>query len=274
MLKNDEPATRYNSGDSVGKNEAIKREIEAGAEKELIATRANLEPKWVLSSTKDFEQVFADISLTGKERVLEIGAGTGWATSLFSERGCECVATDVIKANKLSVADYWYGKKKIYFDRVLTDMDAPCFKGSSFDIIFGVSTFMYSRDVCSVMRELYRVLKPGGMLLLIDEPVVPIYKRDKSKRCMGSGKACDIVQWNRYIKGAGFKIARRHIAHSVGLRFARPELILNRRKWYYYVAVMGNKLGIQNMLDLINHSATAYVLQTFGVAPLIVIAVK
>lgn len=221
-------------------------------EKSDIANRKHLNNNWVTSSTVGFNKVFSSLRLSGKEKVLELGAGTCWAINRFAQYGCECVAMDIIKHNKLGVGDYWFNTNNVYFERILADMNIQNFKDNTFDIVYSLATLMYSNNLLNVLYNINRVLKLGGILLLICEPTIPFRFNLKKCRKMGSGNAYTIFEWNRYVKKAGFKVVRRFIDEEMKNRLINPNNINNKNRWYYHVVKGLNPLLLRMNLDSIS----------------------
>jgi ubiquinone/menaquinone biosynthesis C-methylase UbiE len=108
----------------------------------------------------------------GRCRVLEIGAGRGWAARMLAQDGHEVVATDILDDARIGLgcaarlcqgAGYWFG-------RVTTPAEALSFKDCSFDIVFSFATLRHLVDLPRVLGEVERVLRPGGIFLGLDEP--------------------------------------------------------------------------------------------------------
>jgi SAM-dependent methyltransferase len=106
-------------------------------------------------------------SLRG-QRLLDLGAAwRGYALERALERGArEYVGVDVVIADPVEVLD---GSRR----GLLRAMDAEAldFPDASFDCILSVSTFEHFGDGARVLREMARVLAPGGSAFVSFEPV-------------------------------------------------------------------------------------------------------
>lgn len=144
--------------------------------------------------------------LTGKERILEIGACFSYASSKFAKKGSSVVAVDI--SNYLKVSGFFI--KSSYFDRVFSDMHDMPFADSSFDIVFGSAVFHHSTDLARLFREARRVLKPGGRLILINESARGVFEKvhpvfeEMSKRGF-SDTSYTMGEWKKGAIGGGFK---------------------------------------------------------------------
>lgn len=147
-----------------------------------------------------------DLRLTGKERILEIGACFSYASFKFAQKGCSVVALDI--SNYLKVSSLYV--EKAYFERLFSDMHHMPFTDNSFDIVFGSAVLHHSKDLKSVFSEIKRGLRPGGRLVLINEAgrgvwerIHPVYKKMEEK---GFGDtAYNLLEWKKGAQAAGFK---------------------------------------------------------------------
>ena len=146
------------------------------------------------------------MSLTGKENVLEIGACFSYASFKFAKKGCRVVALDIsnyLKASELFI-------RRSYFDRVFSDMHNTPFKDNSFDIVFGSAVLHHSKDLKMAFREIYRILKPGGRLFLINESARGIFEKihpsfeEMSKKGF-SDTSYTIAEWKKGASMGGFR---------------------------------------------------------------------
>ncbi len=116
--------------------------------------------------------------------VLDVGANTCWASNIFAKRGLNVVALDIASTEMqgLATADWWFEESGVYFERMLSSMFSPALASDSFDYVFCCEV-LHHNDPTTLRRtfqELHRVLKPGGKLLVINEPLkfVTNLKRD------------------------------------------------------------------------------------------------
>jgi len=242
--------------------------------KSEIAKREDLDQKWVKSSTANLNQVFDSLQLTGKEDVLELGAGTCWALQKFAEFGCKCVALDILQHNKLEMADFWLTEKNIYFERILADMNQSIFCDNSFDLVYSIASIMYSENILKTFHEINRILKRGGKMALIAEPIVPIYKSKGTFKLPGSGYAYTIFKWDQNIKKAGFKIIKRYFAESIKMRFEEPDIITKKNRWYYTAAKFIHPLFKIGFIRNFNLDCISWLWSVFLPIPLLLIAEK
>jgi len=111
---------------------------------------------------KRIEVVFnemLDMDLKGK-KLLDAGCGTGWFSKAASERGAEVTSMDI--GDKLLSKVAVKCNSKCVIGSI---MDIP-FDDNTFDIIISSEVIEHVTNPTKAIRELYRVLKPQGTLVL------------------------------------------------------------------------------------------------------------
>lgn len=163
----------------------------------------------IAEGSSRFYSTLNDLHLTGREKILEIGACFSYASFKFAKLGCSVVAIDI--SNYLKVADLFV--KEAYFDRLFSDMHDTPFLDNTFDIVFGSAVLHHSKNLKKVFNEIYRVLKPKGRLILINESARGIFERihpvfeEMAERGF-QDTSYTIPQWKRGAEVGGFKKVR------------------------------------------------------------------
>jgi len=104
--------------------------------------------------------------VSGK-KILEIGAGTGRFSFLLAEMGAEVTTLDIsqemldIIKRKTESANL---SEKISMIRADASQKIP-FSDNSFDFCIAINTLSHIKDVPGLFREVFRILKPGGIFL-------------------------------------------------------------------------------------------------------------
>ena len=98
--------------------------------------------------------------------VLEIGAGTGIHTHSLLKTGALVVATD-ISPNSLQIIKKKYKEYSKNLNTEVADMEFLPFENETFDVVCSAGSLSYG-DNQVVMQEIYRVLKPGGKVIIVD----------------------------------------------------------------------------------------------------------
>ena len=128
-----------------------------------------LAPEW--NTTVSDEPMLGDylhrFGILRGDRVLDIGAGTGRMTKhlarLVGDDGC-------VVAEDSACAMLREGKRVIGNEQpnwLCDDASALALKDSVFDKVICFSTFPHFLDPLAVLKEMYRVLRPGGKLLIL-----------------------------------------------------------------------------------------------------------
>ncbi|MFA5149963.1 MAG: methyltransferase domain-containing protein [Candidatus Omnitrophota bacterium] len=160
----------------------------------------------IVEASGRFYSALESLHLTGKEKILEIGASFSYAPSKFAKIGCSVVALDI--SDYLKVSSLFI--KNAYYDRVFSDMHNIPFQDNTFDIVFGAAVLHHSNDLKAIFSEIRRVLKTGGRIISINEPsrgifekVHPVFEEVKKK---GFGDVSyTIPEWRKGAKEGGFK---------------------------------------------------------------------
>jgi len=110
--------------------------------------------------------------LTGDERVLDVGAGTGAVAFALASRVREVVAVDADEA----MAARARADAPPNVEVVVADAERLPFEDFSFDLAASVRTLHHTRRPELVVAELARVTRPGGTILVADQlaPVDPL----------------------------------------------------------------------------------------------------
>jgi SAM-dependent methyltransferase len=145
-------------------------EADADERQEAISS-LNFPLHWT-SATLAWQYLF-DIAIAGEllgvrpdDRILDFASGTSWATELLARLGVRPVALD------LSFEMMVRGRSRVFADSRLTmrneisfvagrGQDLP-FVDESFDGVLCLNALHHQPSYLTALREIYRVLKPGG----------------------------------------------------------------------------------------------------------------
>jgi SAM-dependent methyltransferase len=119
-----------------------------------------------------FDWLRALLKSRGRCRVLELGAGRGWASRLLAEDGHDVVATDILDDPQIGLgcAARLRDETATWFGTIVTPAESLPFHDHSFDVVFSFATLRHIVDMHRVLKEVERVLRPGGWLCAMHEP--------------------------------------------------------------------------------------------------------
>lgn len=113
-------------------------------------------------TNKRLDVVFNELlkeDIAGK-KVLDAGCGTGWFSKGAAGRGAYVVSMDLGEKLLAEVA------KKVNSERVVGSILEMPFPDNWFDIVISSEVIEHTPEPFAGVKEMYRVLKPGGVLVL------------------------------------------------------------------------------------------------------------
>jgi SAM-dependent methyltransferase len=187
-------------------------------------------PYW-WGQRRAMEYWLTQLPLTNGQWLLDLGANTCWASAMFAERGLSVIALDIatVELQGLRTADYFIGGD-LFFERLLSTMAAPAVASDAMDYVFCCESLHHNSpgELRRTLRECYRVLRPGGSLLLVNEPLrFPLrLKRDHGQEVAefeGNEHVYFLHQYVRAARAAGFRVSVRW-PRNVARRSRNEEL--------------------------------------------------
>ncbi len=166
-------------------------------------------------------------------RVLEVGAGACWLSAEisrldavehlhavdFSQMLLECVAPAIIAH---------VGGRGDKITRVVGDFNDLEFANGTFDFVTCDAALHHANDLPWLLRELRRVLKPGGRLIAIREPMLsdlaPLANWQRRRfgleeRGFGvTERIYSMTEWRRAFEDAGFELQFVPFIHHTTLK--------------------------------------------------------
>ena len=133
---------------------------------ENIKSRIYLHDKYSYNEQGWFPWLFSQIRTAGVRDVLELGCGDGAFWKMCAEQipdDWHIVLSDVSRG---MLEDAAHNLQGIPGDRSFLTADCqkiPC-EDSSFDIVIANHVLFYPKNLPAALREIYRVLRPGGVL--------------------------------------------------------------------------------------------------------------
>jgi SAM-dependent methyltransferase/uncharacterized protein YbaR (Trm112 family) len=144
-----------------------------GWDRELMRKLPNLEHGYWYVQSRSMHQLLTTIPLQPGQTIVDVGSNTCWAANHFAERGLHAIALDIttVELQGLYTADYFIDDEQVFFERVLGSMNAIPLASSSVDYVYCCQVLHHNdRDsLRGTFAEIFRVLRPGGRLLMVNE---------------------------------------------------------------------------------------------------------
>lgn len=142
--------------------------------------------------------------------VLDVGAGCGYHAWQLAKHGYHAAAAE-LSPELLAYGDACF-QPGVTFERIVTDCSLLPLADQSFDAVFCKETAHHIEDLPEVLGEFSRVLKPGGVLVLV-EPCRP--RRPGVKGWGDRARAAGLTHQDygfrdylRAVQRAGFRVVR------------------------------------------------------------------
>lgn len=167
------------------------------------------------------------------ERVLDAGCGVGGsALWLAANRGVRAVGI-TLSAEQCSKA-HGYAQRRGLADQVkfqVADFTAMPYPANSFDVVWGIESFCHAEHKLALLREAFRVLKPGGRVVCSDGYALKTrFTVDEWKIvtvCLNGWaipNLATVPEFDGYLRAAGF--------HTVKFRDVTANILPSSRRLY------------------------------------------
>jgi SAM-dependent methyltransferase len=131
---------------------------------------------------------------SGRHRsVLDIGAGNCWMSYRLALLGYRPIAVDLLtnEDDGLGAAVHYQDALPEFFPRFQAEITRLPFQSEQFDVVIFNASFHYSEDYEASLREAFRCLRRGGMVVISD---TAWYSREESGRKMVSERQAAFLQ--------------------------------------------------------------------------------
>jgi len=122
-------------------------------------------PLGALVDRVEKEPIYAYLEPVAGERILDVGCGTGIFSLELARLGVAVTGIDISEA-MMDVARRKTEDAGANIEFIKADAMQLPFTANSFDKIVSVSALEFTPDLKAVLEECYRVLKPGGRLVI------------------------------------------------------------------------------------------------------------
>ena len=119
---------------------------------------------WALSEEQQlptYEEAIRRVGISGGQRVLEVGCGTGVFLRLAADRGADVYGLDASEA-LLDLAR----ARVLEADLRLGDLESMPYEDDVFDVVAGFNSFFFALDLVGALREAGRVARPGAPVVI------------------------------------------------------------------------------------------------------------
>lgn len=212
-------------------------------------------------------------AVVGARRALDVGCGSGRLTVALGRAGAEVTGMDT-SAERLAEARLRAREADVPLTLVEADMGQPLpFADGSFDAVTSRLSLMVPRDVVPTLRELRRVLQPGGRIATVvwaalsknpwfdapREAVRAVLGEERASFARAFGRLGDPPDAERAHRAAGFegvegRLLREHVTRAdaaehwrllaaENAHFRRIEAALGAEERRAVVAEVGARLA-------------------------------
>jgi SAM-dependent methyltransferase len=163
-------------------------------------------------------------------RILEIGAGGAWLSAEISKlpRVVEIVATDFEASDLREEAPRvfaWLNARAAKITRIPMDTHKLDFPAAHFDFVLAVGALQHGFNVPQLLKQCHRVLKPGGSVVAVREPVQPLPKSSSRRAAPGESAVHTVAEYERMFAVAGFTVKVRDLKLAGRLRYHYDRLV-------------------------------------------------
>jgi SAM-dependent methyltransferase len=113
------------------------------------------------------EQAIERMRVPTDARVLDVGCGSGWATRLLAEYASNGQVTGIDISDEMINLARESSRSFPQCDFEIASAERLPFNDNEFTHAFSMESLYYYRDIPGALKEIHRVLKPGGVFVAV-----------------------------------------------------------------------------------------------------------
>jgi ubiquinone/menaquinone biosynthesis C-methylase UbiE len=161
---------------------------------------------------EDLDRLVAWGAARRPERVLDVATGGGHTALAFAGVAPRVVACDLAEPMLAAARAHVHGRGARHVEFVAGDAGVLPFRDESFDVVTCRTAAHHFGDVAAAVRQIHRVLRPGGSLLLQDilghddaEAAAFILEVEK-RRDPSHVRSYRAAEWKAFFRAAGLTV--------------------------------------------------------------------
>jgi len=189
-------------------------------------------------------------------RILELDAGAAWFTAELSKlpKVVEVIATDFARNPAQAQSPQVFKALRAQEAKIIrrpASAHRLSFRDGYFDFVVCNAVLHEAMNLLQLLREVRRVLKPGGQLVAVREPVKPFVRWSAGRGTEPSSTARRLqsplysrADYQDHFERAGFSLEVSRISLATGLRYYLDKMVngLTHAR-YVFVATRSEKAG-------------------------------
>jgi sterol 24-C-methyltransferase len=218
-----------------------------------------MDPKFgVYENQMLFEAGFADeLNLAKGKKALEMGCGRGRITHhVGSHTGADIQAMN-IDPRQIETANAYANETGMsgQLKFMQGNMNDPFpFPDNTFDAFYQVQAMTYAANLTGVLSEIYRVVKPGAKISILDGVMLDSYNKDdpshrkllrETREVTGWGSLWHHSYWKESAEKAGFKVLKSFDPGFSESRQGSQAMLIEQECRYFGLLAFLVKVGVK-----------------------------
>jgi ubiquinone/menaquinone biosynthesis C-methylase UbiE len=200
-----------------------------------LANESGAEAEWLRAVQEDLPKFIPFLTekcrLEFRGRILEIGAGGAWLSAELSKlpKVVEVITTDFSPRLLKEQAPKVFVLRKANTSKITRmpgDFHKLDFPNNHFDFVVCSAVLHDSANIVQVLREVKRLLKPGGQFVAIREPVWPLVKIKSRAKMMAklvktgvNDRYYTLADYKEFFRQAALPLEVKRVNISSGFKY-------------------------------------------------------